>query len=221
VRRVLISVEGQTEETFVRETLSPHLLERGVAPIPILVITKVVKSGPSFKGGITSYERVRKDILRLLGDTDAVAVTTMYDVYGLPQDFPGYQARPAQDCYAKVAHLEAGLGQDINHRRFHPYLQLHEFEALLFVDLEKANHWLPGTGQLNALRSIKAVVNSPEEIDDDPDTAPSKRLLALFPGYQKTLHGPLVTIDVGLEQIRRECSHFNQWLTWLEELGQE
>jgi hypothetical protein len=220
MRRVLISVEGQTEETFVREVLAQHLWELEIDPRPVLVSTKVVKSGPSFKGGLISYERTKRDILRLLGDTSAAAVTTMYDLYGLPQDFPGYQARPAQDCYAKVEHLESALNQDIGHRRFRAYLQLHEFEALLFVDPETTAAQFPASPHLEALRATRAAFDSPEEIDDHPETAPSRRLLDLFPGYQKPLHGPLITIQVGLERIRRECAHFDRWLGWLEGLGQ-
>ena len=221
MRRILISVEGQTEETFVREVLARHLWRHEVDPMPVLISTKIVKSGPSFKGGLTSYERTKKEILRLLRDTDAAAVTTMYDLYGLPQDFPGYQSRPARDGYAKVEHLESALNRDIDHCRFRAYLQLHEFEALLFVDPERTAAQFPASGHVGTLREIRAAVSSPEEIDDHPDTAPSKRLLALFPGYQKALHGSLITIQVGLEQIRRECSHFDGWLEWLEGLGQE
>ena len=221
MKRVLISVEGQTEETFVREVLAPHLWQRGVAPIAVLVSTKLVKSGPRFKGGLISYERTRNEVLRLLRDTGAAAVTTMYDLYGLPEDFPGYQTRPSQSGYAKVEHLESALNQDIGHRRFRAYLQLYEFEALLFVDPERTAAQFPASGHLDRIREIRAAFHSPEEIDDHPDTAPSKRLLTLFPGYQKALHGPLIAIQVGLERIRRECPHFDRWLGWLDGLGVE
>ncbi len=218
MNRVLISVEGQTEETFVRDVLTPHLWEYDVDPTPVLLSTKIVKSGRKFKGGLVSYSQARSEIHRLLNDSAAVAVTTMYDLYGLPQDFPGYAAVPRGDCYTKVAHLEEAFGQDIGHRRFRPYLQLHEFEALMFVDPQRTAAQFPGVNRLDALGDIKAAFNSPEEIDDDPNNAPSKRLLELFPGYQKTLHGPLATVEVGLDQIRGECPHFDEWLEWLEGL---
>ena len=221
MNRVLISVEGQTEETFVREVMTPYLWEYSVDPTPVLVSTKVVKSGHKFRGGLVSYSQAKREILHLMGDTGAVAVTTMYDLYGLPQDFPGYAVIPRGDCYTKVTHLERTFGQDIDHRRFRPYLQLHEFEALMFVDPPRTAAQFPAIDRLDALRDIKAAFNSPEEIDDNPNTAPSKRLLELFPGYQKALHGPLATIEVGLRQIREECPHFNQWLEWLEGLGVE
>ena len=54
MKRVLILVEGQTEETFVRDLLEPHLSRRGVFPVPILAKTKRTTSGQTFKGGIPS-----------------------------------------------------------------------------------------------------------------------------------------------------------------------
>jgi hypothetical protein len=94
MKRVLMLVEGQTEETFVKELLAPHLWALGVAPIPTLAVTKRVKSGPNFKGGLVSYGQARNQVVRLLGDKDAAAVTTMFDLNGLPDDFPGYPTRP-------------------------------------------------------------------------------------------------------------------------------
>jgi hypothetical protein len=219
MRRVLMLVEGQTEETFVRELLAPHLWARDVAPIPVLATTKVVKSGPNFKGGLVSYGKARNQIMRLLLDTEAVAVTTMLDLNALPSDFPGYGTRPMTDCYRKVAHLEQAFSRDINHLRFKPYLQLHEFEAFMFVDPDITAALFAGAHVAQDLRHVKDDFGSPEEIDEEPDTAPSKRILAVFRMYEKTLHGPLVTIDLGLGRIRDECPHFNQWLTWLEGLA--
>jgi hypothetical protein len=219
MKRVLMLVEGQTEETFVRELLAPQLWPYQIDPTPVLAATKLVKSGMRFKGGLVSYAKARNQILRLLGDTDAIAVTTMFDLNGLPTDFPGYDARPMADCYAKVAYLEDALGRDIGHRRFRPYLQLHEFEAFLFVDPPKTAAAFPGLNILDRLAQVKNAFGSPEEIDEEPDTAPSRRIAAVCGRYEKPLHGPLITIHVGLPPIREECPHFNQWLTWLESLG--
>ncbi len=87
--KVLILVEGQTEEAFVTQLLAPHLASRNVYPVPKLVITKRVKGGPDFKGGVFSYIKVKNDIKLLLKDTSASVVTTLLDFYGLPSDFPG------------------------------------------------------------------------------------------------------------------------------------
>lgn len=219
MNRVLISVEGQTEETFVREVLLQHLIRFNILVESRLVATKRVKHGPVFKGGIFSYQKVREEIRRLFLDQNIVAVSTMYDLSGLPPDFPGYATRPKQDPYAKVEHLEFALRQDIDNHRFRPYLQLHEFEALLFADPARTAAQFPGNDRLKELQTIRDAFVSPEEINDGVDTAPSKRLLSLYRNYQKPIHGPLATIEIGLEILRRECAHFRGWLEWLESLG--
>jgi hypothetical protein len=219
MNQVMISVEGQTEETFVGEILTRHLWDFGVHTTPVLLTTKIVKQGNHFKGGISSYDKVRNDIRRMLTNTNAVAFTTMYDLYKLPTDFPGYSTRPAGNCFIKAAYLEAEFQREISHPRFRPYLQVHEFEALLFVNPAVTARMFPETNKLDELLAIKNKFNSPEEINDSPITAPSKRILRLFPNYEKPLYGSLVALDVGLENIRAECPHFNEWITWLEGLG--
>ncbi len=218
--KVLILVEGQTEETFVREVLYSHLSTVGVYPIAKLATTKRVKSGPDFKGGIVSYGKFKNDVVRLLGDTSAATVTTMVDFYGLPTDFPGRRTVPTVSCYDQVAYVEREIRKDIGHPRFLPYLALHEFEAMLFVAPEKINQAFPGTNKGDELTAIREQFESPEEIDDNPQTAPSKRLEAIFPGYQKPLYGPLIILEIGIEQIREECSHFDKWLTKMEKIGE-
>jgi hypothetical protein len=221
MKRVLASVEGQTEETFVRDVLAPHLAAYDVSLETRLVATKRVKAGRAFKGGLFTYTVARDEIRRLFRDHNAAAITTMYDLYGLPNDFPGYAARPLGDPYAKVKHLEAALAHDIADRRFYPYLQLHEFEALLFADAAATAGIFPESQGLEDLQKIRAAFASPEEINDHPDSAPSKRLLKIYPGYQKTFHGPLAIDEIGLDTLRKECRHFCQWLEWLESLGDQ
>ena len=219
MKRVLILVEGQTEETFVRDVMAPHLLARNVAPVPKLLVTKRVKSGGHFKGGVVSYAQVKGDLHRLLADTGAERITTMLDYYGLPDDFPGLADRPSGSCHQRVEHVERAFQLDLAHPRFLPYLALHEFEALLFTDPARCA-WVfsdaPGT--IKGMQAIRASVASPEEINEGPETAPSKRLLKLFPRYQKTVHGPLATEAQGLTSLRAACPHFNRWVSALESL---
>jgi hypothetical protein len=221
VTRVYVYCEGQTEETFVRDVLGPHLWSFNVLATAILASTKIGKTGRRFKGGINSYERVKRDIQRLLRDRDARAVTTMIDFYGLPEEFPGMASRPAGSCYDRVAHIEREFGADISNSRLIPYLSLHEFEALLFVAPAITAAVIEGPGSQSAprLAAIMGAFECPEEIDEGPDTAPSKRILLSMRGYRKGLHGPLITSRVGLDGIRHSCPHFDQWLSQLERLG--
>jgi hypothetical protein len=218
MKRVLILVEGQTEERFVKDVLDPHLWTLGKTVIPKLATTKRVKRGPDFKGGITDYQKVENDLRRLLGDTETSAVTSFIDYYGLPSDFPGMLSRPTGTPLDRVSHVENEWAKKIDHPRFRPFIMLHEFEALVFVkpdEVCRACHQPKAVGELEAIRVAFA---TPEEIDDDPITAPSKRLKRAISGYEKPFHSPLVTKRIGLRSLRAECPHFGEWVTWLETL---
>jgi hypothetical protein len=221
VKKVLVLVEGQTEDTFIRNILEPHTQRFGVHLTPILLTTDRLDSGLKMKGGVPPYAEFKKEILNLLHDTSASKVTTMIDFYGLPKDYPGKANLPRGSCFQRVNFLEEALKMDIKyHRKFLPYLSLHEFEAMLFVSPEDIARTFPASDVLDQLSSIKSRFRSPEEINDSPKTAPSKRLEQLLPEYRKPLHGPLLASRIGLERIRHECSHFDKWLLKLEALGE-
>lgn len=217
--KVLILVEGQTEETFVKRTLGPHLSSLGVFVVPTIIATKRIKSGSSFKGGVPSYTRVRREILRLLGDSSAALVTTMIDFYGLPASFPGRPNVQGNTPLERVVFVENAIDQNINDMRFRTYCSLHEFEALLFSSPATiaAAFAIPNVEQ--KLLSMRAQFNSPEEIDDSPATSPSSRLQSLYPQYNKPFYGTLIAGRIGLDEIRGECAHFNAWLLRLEALS--
>jgi hypothetical protein len=217
--KVLISVEGQTEETVVRDVLVPMLAPQNVYLFPVLLKTKRVPGGSDFKGGYVPYNRMRKVLENLLGDTSAAAVTTMYDYYALPRDFPGLTTCHENSGVAQAECLEAALLETIGHRRFRPFLQVHEFEALLFAGPEHICRAMGGTEvEILQLRRIRQGFPSAEEINDDPQTSPAHRIHDLFPQYNKVLHGPQIVRDIGLDTIRAACPHFDTWLDWLESL---
>jgi hypothetical protein len=218
VKRCLILVEGQTEERFVKDCLQPHLVTRDVLPIPKILTTKRVKDGPDFKGGVRRYGQVKDQLRRLLGDTHAVGFTTLIDYYALPGDFPGMDERPAGPPVARVEAVERAFTADIDHPRFRPHLVLHEFEAWVFSD-PMAAAWVFDTQAVAlGLQAVRDGFASPEDIDEGPTTAPSKRLLQRYPQYQKPLHGPMAVGAIGLDEIRKRCPHFADWLSWLESL---
>lgn len=218
MKRVLISVEGQTEETFIREMLAKHLWNLGISITPVILTTKRIESGNKFKGGLRSYQQARQEILRLLNDTNAIAISTFYDLYGLPEDFPGYAIRPTTSGQAQAQYLEQAFRADINSPRFHPYLQIHEFEAFLFAHPEGTARLFTENQPhiLTELQRIRAQFTTPEDINDSPTTAPSKRIKELYPAYDKPLYGALAVLEIGLESLRKECPHFRNWLHWLE-----
>jgi len=216
MKLVYISVEGQTEETFVREVLSPHLAKLTLKPI----LLKTNEADSSKKGGFPKYSQVKKHLQGLLRDPRALAVATMYDLYALPKDFPGVATKPNGTGYDKVSHLEQAFKQDRSDSRFRPYLQLHEFEALLFVIPEITAQKLNLSKiETKKLVTIRDNFNSPEDINDNATTCPSARILTIKKDYQKVSDGSRITKYTGLEAIRQSCPHFNEWLTWLESLG--
>jgi hypothetical protein len=214
---VLIYVEGQTEETFVNKILAPHF-ENRLYLKPVIAKTKRTKAGRTFKGGIVSYTKVRRDILGLLGDTSAALVTTMIDYYGLPDDFPGRRDLRPGTPYQRVTCLEKAFAEDIGDSRFRPFLVLHEFEALVLSQPLRLEEVLPQyQGQVHKLiQDIRG--RAPEEIDEGPETHPAARIVRYFPGYQKRLHGPMVVERIGLDAIRSKCPHFDEWLSLLDSL---
>ncbi|HHQ4471127.1 TPA: DUF4276 family protein [Aeromonas hydrophila] len=204
--RVLVFVEGQTEETFVRDLLVPYFSRLGIYLTPILAQTS-----PGHKGGIVSYGKVKHQLTRLCRQDQGAYVTTMMDYYGLPNDFPGLDGR-VLEAHEQVARLEQTLQQDIDAPNFIPNLMLHEFEALLFSAPEKFAEWLDDQALLAPMAAIRAAFATPEHINNSPQTAPSKRILALVPHYKKTVDGPLIAEDIGLDAIRAQCPHFNNWI---------
>lgn len=220
MNKVHVLVEGQTEETFIRDILYPHFAAQGLYLVSKLVTTKRTKVGPDFKGGVTNYRKVKDDLLRLLGDTSAVAVSTMMDYYGLPDDFPGKSSVKGATCYERVTYLEKAFERDIDSPRFIPYLSLHEFEAMLFVSPGEMGKVFPDAEVENNLSAIASSFRTPEEINEGSETHPSARICKLVVGYQKRLHGPMVAARIGLAKIRERCAHLNNWLHKLENLRQ-
>ncbi len=213
--RLYLLVEGQTEEAFVNELLLPHYTRQGLYLIPIIVSTS-----PGHKGGVVSYAKIRPQIEKLCKQDTAAHVSTLFDLYALPSDFPGKASAdyPAMGSgRQKAEFLEAALANDVGQRNFIPNLLVHEFEALLFVRVEAFAEWTDDDRVLEPLNAISATT-APEDINDSPQTAPSKRILAAMQGYQKTLHGPLIACDIGLDEMRAACPHFAQWLERIESL---
>ena len=224
--RLLIHVEGQTEETFVREILRPNLYLSGFTNVSARLIGNARQRDR--RGGIRSWSSVRVGILNHLRQDTICLQTTMVDYYALPQTgdraWPGREAADQLPYVQKattveealVADIRAEMGDTFNPERFIPFVMMYEFEALLFSDCESFSRAI-GRPELSAnLQSIRNQFPSPEEIDDSPITAPSKRVEGLIGGYEKPLLGALAILEIGLDTIRAECPHFREWLTRLE-----
>lgn len=223
--RLHFIVEGQTEVRFVRQVLAPHLADLSIVVDARRVQTSH-KGGVKYSGGISNYELPKRDILRWMGgDRGADArFTTMFDLYGLPSEFPGYSdAALIADPYEKVKVVEDALKADIDDWRFIPYIQLHEFEALILSNPEHISGQFGNRDVgIRRLAALSAQFESPEHIDDGVDTAPSKRIIREIPEYEgrKASAGPSVAANIGLPTLRQECAHFGEWIGGLERLAE-
>ncbi|HEJ1358340.1 TPA: DUF4276 family protein [Pseudomonas aeruginosa] len=209
--RVCIVCEGATEVEFVKSCLVPHLLNHGVNAYPSIV------QAPSgrHRGGRVTVERLARFISHEYHAADRL--TTLVDYYGF-QDAEGRTRneleRDILDCVVRYA---AG----VDPRFVRPYVQMHEFEGLLFSDVEQFQYVLDGwdADVRQTLINIREQFQTPEDINNSRQTAPSKRILASFPdgSYSKTEHGPVIADAIGLTTIRQQCPQFDGWITMLEE----
>ncbi|MGH7782869.1 MAG: DUF4276 family protein [Candidatus Binatia bacterium] len=220
--------EGQTEEAFFNRILRPHLANTGVYADVQLLSSKRRVTKRSSKGGWNSYVKAKQHLKRWMSEDHGADCwyTTMVDLYAIPEDFPEFEAcRKIVDPYERVEFLELAFYNDVKSDglfRFVPYIQLFEFEALIFADPQKLDwEFLEHERQIAKLVEVSAQFETPELINDRPTTAPSKRIIKEIPEYEfrKTSAGPLVADKIGLPRLRDRCPHFDKWLKRLEALG--
>ncbi len=225
--RLLIHVEGVTEESFVNEVLASHLYGCGYTKVSARLVGNARQRDR--RGGIKAWSAVRKDILNHLKEDAKCLSTTMMDFYALPQTgdraWPG-RAEAAQLAFSeKAASVESALLEDIcsemgdgfEQSRFVPYVMMHEFEGLLFSDTTRFGQGIGRPDLSPQFQAIRDQFATPEEINDSPFTAPSKRIINLVPGYEKPLMGTLAVLEIGLDAIRQECPLFRGWIERLEQ----
>jgi len=222
--RLFLFAEGQTEKMFAGNVLKPHLANLGVFLQGATAIRTSEKKGIVYKGGGKSYERKRNHIKHLLDQDKArdAFFTTMIDLYGIQSGFPRLdEAEKLRHLPPeRVKFLEQAFAEDVGDtRRFIPYIQLHEYEAYLFSDPSRFR--VIYIGREKDIEKLHAIArrDTPESIDDYPNTAPSKRIRALFPDYQKPVMGVQIAEAIGLKGIRDKCPHFHTWVMRLEKLA--
>jgi len=231
VSRLLVICEGQTEEDFVKEILREYLGQRDWHSVSARLMGNARQR--SQRGGIKGWPTVRKEIIQHLKQDPHCYVTTLVDYDGLPDSgekaWPGRANSTKQPYREKGAFIEAHLVSDLQNalgkdqpvaERFIPFVLVHEFEALCFAD-PSAFCTAIGKPELAApMLAIRQKFPSPEAINDNPETAPSERILQHYPAYQKPLVGNLGLTGVNFETIRAECAHFSAWIGQLEQLSE-
>lgn len=107
----------------------------------------------------------------------------------------------------------------IDTRNFIPYIQLHEFEALLFSSDEGFNFQFDNPMIISKLKDVRNRFPNPEDINDNPQTAPSKRIIKILEKYGekyvKTSDGESIAFEIGIEEMLNKCPRFNNWVNAL------
>lgn len=227
MKRVHIIVEGQTEVKVFYSILVPYIQSK--VENVYIEITPIKHSG----GGIVKYSKLLPELRNHLADKEKI-VTTFFDYYGLLEkhNYPKYKEAKIDQSIAKVgvAIMEEGLKEDlaskgISTKNFIPYIQLHEFEALLFSSDDGFEFQYDNEKVIRDLKSIAPRYETPEDINDSPVTAPSKRIIAILEKqgdiYEKVIDGDAISIMVGIEAMLEKCPRFRTWVETLIEKIQE
>ena len=218
MNRIIIIGEGPTEQEFCNDVLQPFFNRHDIQ----LQNPTIKKS----KGGIVPWEDLKKEIIYHLKPPESI-VTTLIDYYGIysRHNFPKWnESERIANKSDRMDLLEGAMRDDIPdniRHRFIPYIQLHEFEGLLFSDISviennfdekefKDHHYLIQTARDHP---------NPEDINNRNETAPSKRFHNILENYDKVVYGSLLAQEIGLDTIRDKCPRFNDWIDKLEKAG--
>ena len=225
MNELVVIVEGETEQTFVRDQLAAHLALHGTT------VWAVLPGKNRSHGGVKKWEVARRDIIRTL--KEGRYCSSMFDYYAMPTDWPGRKESAAMPWQQRAHHVEglilteiaAEMGGKFDPKHLIPYGQLHEFEALAFANVQALASVLSPLTHRRAetliadFTKILEEAGDPEAINDGYETCPSRRIAKVVPAYKKRAQGPIVTRRIGLEVLRERCNHFASWLDRLEKIG--
>ena len=206
-KRIYIIVEGQTEESFVNENLSKYLLQHDIYVFP-----SKIETSKGHKGGFVNYDHLKHDVnIRLKQMGNDILVTTFIDFFRCPE-LPNKESYiNITDHHERVRQMENVIGEDIDDWRFIPYIQLHEFEALLFSSDRGFKEYFTEK-ENKKLNDIIKEFDNPEDINSNPEGAPSKRIMRIVEEYNKVIHGNVIALEIGIESILAKCPRFRAWV---------
>ena len=205
-KRLVFIVEGDTEIILVQNLIVPHLINLGLHN-PMHAQTIITNRKQHKKGGVTSYGLFKNEVERTLAQGNVI-VTTMIDFFKLPGDFPSFTMDST-----KIEQIEKAIHDDFeNNPDLIPYIQRHELEALMFSDRSGFELVIDDVSKLQQIDKILDQYPNPEDINNNPNSAPSKRLQKIF-SYDKTGDGELIFDMIGIDSILEKCPRFAEWLT--------
>ena len=214
MKRLIIVCEGETEQAFCNDVLRSYFLSKDIS-----------LEAPTIKhsnGGIVAWDTLKKQIVKHLNEGNCT-VSMFVDYYRIRDSyhFPGWmKAKEKRNLYDRMHYLFEQMLQDMDEKlrsKFIPYIQLHEFEGLLFSNISVfPDNFTKEQLDFKQLESAVNEFNTPEEINSSPATAPSERLKKAVSGYDKVTDGAFLAMEIGLETIREKCILFNEWIGRLE-----
>jgi hypothetical protein len=224
MKRLYLTVEGQTEAAFATSVLVPHLANFNVfLSAPRFTGLHRRRRGRIPQGGLlNTFGHALADMRTWLKEDQSLDArfSMMVDLYSLPNDFPGYAAGMTKATGREQAGiLQQALAVELADTRFIPYLQVHEYEALVLADPRRITTlYEVAPAQLEALCEECSAYVTPEDINHGQHSHPKYRIQQRVQGYDENVAGPLLAEDIGLLTLRERCPHFGEWLTRLEQL---
>ena len=225
--RVNVVTEGKTEMKFAKELLNQFFGGKLIINARCVLSSRNNSTNYEHRGGLVNYRHARNDILNWLKEDRSAYVTTMFDFYRLPHNFPDYECSiGCPTPIERVKRLELKMKEDIDadladsvQDRFIPYIQLHEFEALLYTDLSLLEDDYLNADDISAIRRLREETAGipPEEINNGAETAPSKRLLKAI-HYEKGATPVAWLEKITIDKIASCCPHFSAWIEKLSKL---
>jgi hypothetical protein len=219
MKDVFIIGEGQAEEEFVNNILTPYFKGQGVRRIE----AKLLETSPGHFGGDITYSRFKGDLEILIQQNPNVVITSLLDYYELRSDFPNYNESIGLPASERVSVIERAIYEEFNHLNLFPYIQLHEFEALLYSHPEAFEIFSDTLtpAKILQLQDIAEELDNPEDLNDGNFTSPSNRLKRIFQPikYKKANHGLRLAKRVGIVQMMAKCHRFNQWIQNITQLA--
>lgn len=212
MKTVIVICEGETEEEFCKTLLSVYLQKYCKIRIEVRLL-----------GGNCNWQRIKDMAEKALKQQKNALVTTFFDYYGVKtKNFPNWietEGINKANVRERIEILENGMLEEIDSNlryRFIPYIQLHEFEALLFNNIEVFdNNFKRSEFNRANLLDVLNEFPDPELINQKIETSPSHRLIEIIPSYNKILYGNMLVEIIGIEQIKQKNKHFNDWIEQL------
>lgn len=165
---------------------------------------------------MTNWPQIEREVRLLLRDSSLSILTTMLDYYAFPGSAPGMADRPNGSPSERVEHVELALADHFNDQRLVPHLILHETETWVYAARHQLGELFGNRSLTAALRRDIDAAGGVEMVNDNPSSAPSKRLKRHCAEYVKHIDGPLAIAELGLDMLRRQCPHLDGWLARLE-----